>query len=142
VLPRLWTPMRRRWWSVLSSPGGEDQLYSDRGTPDGSGLPGIRLSGLRGAALELCSGYDPRHCLSRDCHLGRAGIRCCDARGAYTGTLVDPRRRLRLGTRPEELHLMRTSAPDRHEEAVLFAPGKAPANREYRRAPGADEPEP
>ena len=28
--------------------------------------------------------------LARDCHLGRAGLRCRDALGAYTGTLVDP----------------------------------------------------
>ncbi len=60
MLPRSWTPVRLRWWSVLSSPGGADQLYSDRGTPDGSGLPGIRLSGLRDAALELHSGYGSR----------------------------------------------------------------------------------
>jgi len=88
VLPRLWTPVRWRWWSVLSSPGGGDQLYSDRGTPDGSGLPGIRLSGLRGAALELCTWYDPRRCPATAIWVER-GYGAVML-GNYTGTLVDP----------------------------------------------------
>jgi len=88
VLPRLWTPVRWRWWSVLSSPGGGDQLYSDRGTPDGSGLPGIRLSGLRGAALELYTWYDPRRCPATAIWVERGYG--AEMLGNYTGTFVDP----------------------------------------------------